>query len=177
MDTTQWLLSNALEESIVFLPFAAGTMAHFENDLYAEDLSPEDLNRRWWQYVAHYQGIEPPAARPAAGCDACTKTHSNDDPGQYYDYALAELILHQIHAHICRNIVHADPHDCSYYGNRDVGDYLASILRLGGTHDWRELLREKTGSDLSAAALMAYYAPLMDYLRHENEGRDCSLPQ
>ncbi len=176
-DMRQWLLSDALTESIVFFPFAAGTMSHFENDLYAEDLSPEDLNRRWWQYVARYQGIEPPAARPERGCDACTKTHINDDPGQYYDYALAELILHQIHAYICREIVHADPHDCSYYGSREVGDYLASMLRLGATHDWRELLREKTGSDLSAASLLAYYQPLTAYLEEQNRGRECSLPE
>ncbi len=175
IDSEQWLLADALTESIVFFPFAAGTMTHFENDLYAGNLTQDELNARWWQYVAQYQGIEPPNERPVGGCDACTKTHINDDPGQYYDYALATVILHQIHAHICSQIVHADPHDCNYYGNREVGAYLNQLLRVGATRDWRELLRETTGEDLSARALVEYYRPLTALLTRENEGRTCEM--
>ncbi len=38
-DPTAWLLQSALE-SIVFLPFSAGTMSHFEHDLYETELPP-----------------------------------------------------------------------------------------------------------------------------------------
>jgi peptidyl-dipeptidase A len=35
-------------------------------------------------------------------CDACTKTHIIDDPGQYYDYAIATVIKYQLHEPIAR---------------------------------------------------------------------------
>ena len=105
-DPKGWLLQSALD-SIVFLPFSAGTMSHFEHDLYEDELPPAEWQKRWWDYVARYQGVVPPAARPEDLCDACTKTHINDDPAQYYDYALASLIKFQLHDHICTKILEA----------------------------------------------------------------------
>src|SRR5690606_30372789 len=57
IDETQYLLNEALDSAIVFIPWSAGVMTRWEHDLYEENLSPEEYNRRWWQYVAKYQGI------------------------------------------------------------------------------------------------------------------------
>jgi peptidyl-dipeptidase A len=174
IDETAWLLEDALTGPIVFLPWSAGVMSHFEHDLYAEELAPELLNDRWWQYVALYQGIAPEGPRPSEACDACTKTHIIDDPAGYYDYALANVLLYQLHDHICRNILSVDPHQCNYYGRRDVGDFLRSILAPGASRDWREVLIEATGRDLTAEPMLEYYRPLLGYLEAQNAGRDCS---
>ena len=99
-DPTGWLMQSALD-SIVFLAWSAGTMSHFERDLYETDLAPDEWQRRWWDYVAEFQGVTPPAGREGDLCDACTKTHINDDAAEYYDYALATLIKFQLHDHIC----------------------------------------------------------------------------
>lgn len=176
VDQNQWLLNQALTGPIVFLPFAAGTMSHFEEALYAGNLPADQLDARWWELAARFQGIAPPGPRGETGCDACTKTHINNDPGQYYDYALANVLVYQLHEHICRQIVHADPHACSYYGRRDVGDFIAGIMRLGQTRDWREVLRESTGSDLSAEPMMRYFEPLAATLEQANRGRTCAWP-
>jgi len=176
IDEVAWLLDSALTGPIVFMPFAAGTMSHFERDLYAEDLPPEEINRRWWAHVARFQGIAPPAERPAEGCDACTKTHINDDPAQYYDYALANVLVYQLHDHICRNLLHEDPHACNYYNRPEVGEFLQAVMSPGATRDWREVLREHTGRDLTAEPMLEYYAPLTAFLREQNEGRDCTWP-
>jgi peptidyl-dipeptidase A len=138
------LLQSALG-SIVFLPFAAGTMTHFEYDLYERDLPVAEWQDRWWQYAATYQGVAPPGRRAPDLCDACTKTHINDDPAQYYDYAIATLIKFQLHDHICRKIVKQDPRTCDYSGSEPAGRFLRDILKLGATHDWRQLMRETTG--------------------------------
>jgi len=151
-------------------------MSHFEKELYADELPADRLNARWWELVGRYQGISPPAERPAAGCDACTKTHINDDPGQYYDYALAEVLVYQLHDHICRQILEQDPHACNYYGRREVGDFLRAIMEPGATRDWREVLTAHTGRDLTAEPMLEYYRPLMSYLEQQNQGRDCSWP-
>lgn len=173
IDQIQWLLNDALSSSsVVFIPFAAGTMTHFEHDLYEEDLPKDQYNQRWWEYVEKYQGIVPPSARGEEFCDAASKTHINNDPAQYYDYALSCVLKFQLHDYIAREILHQDPRNCNYYGNKEVGDFLRSIMRPGSSKDWRQVLKEKTGADLSARAMLEYYQPLMDYLKEQNKGRE-----
>lgn len=175
IDRMRWLLDSALTGPIVFLPWSAGVMSHFERDLYAGELPAAELNRRWWEHVARFQGIAPPSERPADGCDACTKTHIIDDPAGYYDYALASVLQYQLHDHICREILHQDPTSCNYYGHTEVGDFLRSILEPGMTRDWRQVLIETTGRDLTAEPMLAYYRPLMEHLATVNAGRTCTF--
>ena len=172
VDEIQWLLDEALTEAVVFIPFSAGTMSSFEHDLYEKNLSPGEFNARWWKYVEKFQGIEPPTPRGEAYCDACTKTHISNDPAQYYDYAMAFVLKYQLHTYIAKNILNQDPRDCNYYGNKEVGRFLSEILQLGATRDWREVILEKTGEKVSTRAMLEYFAPLMDYLKKENKGRD-----
>jgi peptidyl-dipeptidase A len=174
-DGIRWLLNQALTGPVVFLPFACGTMTHWEYDLYEKDLPRNLYNTRWWEYAARYQGIVPPEPRGEEWCDPATKTHVIDDPAQYYDYALSEVILHQLHRYICREILHQDVHAANYYGSKAAGDYLDSILRLGATRDWAQVMREATGEDLSSAALLEYYAPLQAWLEQQNAGRTVAL--
>lgn len=169
IDGIQLLLSEAME-SAVFIPFAAGTMTHFEHDLYEKKLPARRFNQHWWELTDKYQGVEPPAPRGEEFCDACTKTHIIDDAAQYYDYALASLIKYQLHDHIARKILKQDPHNCNYFGNKEVGKWLMEILSAGATDDWRHIMKMKTGEDISARAMLDYFRPLMDYLAKENPG-------
>lgn len=175
-DEMKTLLKEALNY-VVFIPFSTGTMSMFEHDLYAENLPADQFNKRWWELAAKYQGIAPEKARGEEYCDAATKTHINDDAAQYYDYALSYILLFQVHDHISKNILHQDPHATNYYGNKEVGKFIAEIMKPGASADWRKLLKEKTGSDLSAKAMLDYFAPLMDYLKKENAGRKYTLPE
>jgi peptidyl-dipeptidase A len=170
VDATSLLLKEALNY-VVFIPWSTGTMTHFEQELYADELPAEILNARWWDLVARYQGIAPPEPRDERWCDAATKTHVNDDPAEYYDYALSFVLLFQLHDHVARELLHEDPHDTNYYGRREVGELLERIMRPGASVDWRALLIETTGSDLSARAMLDYFDPLMDWLREQNRGR------
>jgi peptidyl-dipeptidase A len=172
-DAAGWLLQSALD-SIVFLPWSAGTMSHFERDLYEAELPPAEWQGKWWDYVAEFQGVTPPGGRDPELCDACTKTHINDDAAEYYDYALATLIKFQLHDHICTKILKQDVRACDYSGNKEVGAFLKSILSLGATRDWRKVIKDATGEEISPRALMAFYAPLTADLAKRNEGKDCS---
>ncbi|HEV3032319.1 MAG TPA: M2 family metallopeptidase, partial [Polyangia bacterium] len=168
-----WLLQSALMESIVFTSFSAGTMSHFERDVYDAELPPSEWQKRWWSYVAQYQGVVAPDARSEDLCDACTKTHLIDDPASYYDYALATLIKFQLHDHICSKILKQDVRACNYLGRKDVGDFLRGILSKGATRDWRAIIKEATGEPISPRAMMAYFAPLTTELEKRNAGKDC----
>jgi peptidyl-dipeptidase A len=174
-DAMQLLLKEALNY-VVFIPWSTGTMFSFEKDLYFGELEPERWNARWWELAGRYQGIAPPGPRGEEFCDGATKTHVNDDPGAYYDYALSFVLLFQLHGHISREILHQDPRDTNYYGSREVGEFLRSILRPGSSVDWRTMLRRTTGSDLSAQAMVDYFAPLLPWLQEQNKGRNATLP-
>lgn len=172
MDEIARLLDEALDPAVVFIPFSAGTMSFFEHDLYEEALPVESFNERWWEHAARFQGIAPPAPRGEEFCDACTKTHITNDPAQYYDYAMAFVIKYQLHTYIAKNILGQDPRNCNYYGNKEVGGFLWELLSLGATRDWREVLREKTGSEVSTKAMLEYFEPLVAYLQEENADRE-----
>lgn len=175
IDQTAWLLDEAFSQTVPFVAWSAGVMSHWERDLYKEELPPEEWNARWWRYVREFQGVDPPEPRDETWCDAATKTHVNDDPAQYYDYAVATVLKYQLHDHISRKILGADPHAANYMNRKDVGDFLRSILEAGMTEDWRELLKRTTGEDLSTRAMLAYFEPLRVWLEEQNAGRDCSF--
>lgn len=171
VDPMQHMLVEALEQTVAFVPFAAGTMSNFEHDLYERNLPPEQWQARWWELVAKYQGVVPPDPARISDpdlCDACTKTHIIDDPAGYYDYAIATVLKYQLHEHIARKILKQDPHACNYAGNKEVGTFLRGILEQGATRDWRVVLKEATGEDLSTRAMVAYFAPLKAWLDKEN---------
>lgn len=171
------LLREALQ-FVAFIPFSAGTMSRWERDFYAGKLPADSLNARWWEYARRYQGVVPPAGpRGEQYADAATKTHINDDPAQYYDYALSNALLIQLHNHIATTILHQDPHDTDYYGNRQVGDFLRTLMAPGASRPWRDVLRETTGRELDARAMVEYFQPLYVWLQQQNRGRKATLPE
>lgn len=175
-DSIQSLLKEAMN-SVVFIFFSSGTMSNFEKALYVDSLPANQFNQKWWDLAKKYQGIVPPSARGEEFCDAATKTHINDDPAQYYDYALSYVILYQLHNYIAKNILHQDPRATNYYGNKGIGDFLKKIMYSGSSKDWREVLKESTGDDLNAKAMLDYFEPLVNWLKEQNKGRKYTLPE
>lgn len=173
-DETMILLKEALEY-IVFIPWSAGVMTDFEWELYSNNLPADQFNNKWWDLKLKYQGIVPPAERGEEYCDACSKTHINNDAAQYYDYAISYVLLFQFHDYIAKNILKQDPHATNYWGSKETGKFLYDIMKPGASVDWRELLQKSIGSDMSAKPMVDYFAPLMDYLKEQNKGRKHTL--
>ncbi len=175
-DQMQLLLKEALNY-IVFMPWSAGVMTDFEYELYARNLPPDQFNRKWWELKRKYQGIVPPEPRGEMYCDAATKTHINNDAAQYYDYALSYVLLFQFHDHIARQILHQDPHATNYFGEAKVGEFVRELMYPGATVDWRKLLKDTIGEELSARPMLNYFQPLLEYLKKVNRGRKYTLPE
>jgi peptidyl-dipeptidase A len=175
-DDMKQLLKDAMNY-VVFIPWSTGTMSFFEQELYSKNLPADQWNKKWWELAKKFQGIVPPSDRPEDLCDAATKTHINDDPAQYYDYALSFILLFQIHDYISKNILHEDPRATNYFGNKEVGNFIASLMKPGDSVDWRKLLKDKTGEDLSARAMLDFFNPLVEWLKKENEGRKYTLQE
>jgi peptidyl-dipeptidase A len=170
-DVTAFLLDDALARAIPFIYFSCGTMTHWEADIYAHNLPADQWNARWWKYAGDMQGIEPPSPRGEEFCDAATKTHINDNPAYYYNYAFATVFKFQLHDYIARKILHQPPQACNYADNKEVGAWLNNILKKGSTEDWRKVLKEATGEDISTRAMVEYFKPLQSWLEKENKGR------
>jgi peptidyl-dipeptidase A len=176
-DKVAFLLDDALARSVPFIFFASGTMTHWEADIYANHLEPDEWNGRWWEYVSKFQGVEPPEKRGEEWADYATKTHINDTPAYYYNYAVATVLKFQLHDYIARNILHQPPQSCNYAGNKEVGKWLYNILEKGGTEDWRKVLKDATGEELSTRAMVDYFQPLMAWLEEQNKGRKIGWDQ
>lgn len=175
-DATQALMAEALD-FVVLIPWGAGVMTEFEHDLYAKNLPKDQYNQKWWELKKKYQGIVPPTDRGEEYCDAASKTHINNDAAQYYDYSMSNILLFQFHEHIATKILKQDPHATNYYGNKEVGAFLKKLMQPGATVDWRTHLKDNLGEDMSAKAMLNYFAPLMDHLKKVNEGRTHTLPE
>jgi peptidyl-dipeptidase A len=175
-DDMKILLKEALDY-VVVIPWSAGVMTGFEHELYANNLSPDQYNAKWWELVKKYQGIVPPSERGEEFCDAATKTHINDDAAQYYDYAMSNLLLFQFHNYIAKNILKQDPHNTNYWGSKEVGKFLEKLMYPGASVDWREHLKKNLGEEMSAKGMVEYFAPLLDYLKEQNKGRVYTVPE
>lgn len=169
------LLNEALTY-VVNIPWGSGVMTEFEYNLYAKKLPPGQYNKTWWDLVKKYQGIVPPSPRGETFCDAATKTHINDDPAQYYDYSIANILLFQFHHFIADSILHQDPHATNYWGKKEIGTFLNKVMKTGAAVEWRKQLKENIHNDMSAKAMVNYFAPLMNYLEKINAGKRYSLP-
>ncbi len=175
IDRIAQLLKEALNH-VVFIPWSAGVMTRFERALYQDSLPGSAFNATWWDLVRRYQGVVPPGPRGETWADAVTKTHINDDAAQYYDYALAEALLFQLHDHVARAILEQDPHDTDYYGSAETGEFLRALMAPGASRPWREVLQKTTGRELGAQAMVDYFQPLYDWLVEQNRGRTHTLP-
>lgn len=173
-------IQKMMKEAMLYvnmIPWSLGVVTQFEKSLYADGLPEQEFNKKWWELVKKYQGIVPPAERGEEYCDAATKTHVIDDAAQYYDYAIANCLLMQMHMHIATKILKQDPHAANYYGNKEIGKFLKSIMYWGQSKNWRQVLKESTGDDINAKALLQYFQPLLDWLRVENKNRKHTLPE
>ncbi|RMG82550.1 MAG: peptidase [Bacteroidetes bacterium] len=175
-DEMQMMLKEALNY-VVLIPWGAGVMTEFEKSLYAENLPKDEFNKKWWELKKKYQGIVPPSERGEEFCDAASKTHINNDPAQYYDYAISNILLFQFHDYIAKNILHQNPHATNYYNEPKIGDFLKNIMKVGATKHWQQVLEENLGTGMSAKPMLEYFEPLLKHLKEVNKGRKYTLPE
>ena len=81
-------------------------------------------------------------------------------PAYCYNYAVATTLKFRLHDYLARHILH-QPQPCKYAGNKEVGKWLYDILKKGGTEDWRKVLKDGTGEELSTRSMVDYFQPLM----------------
>ena len=166
------LLQQAMDK-IAFLPFGL-LVDKWRWQVFDGTLSPSEYNSGWWALREQYQGIRPPADRPADAFDPGAKYHI---PGNtpYMRYFLAHILQFQFHKAACDIAGFEGPlHRCSIYGNEEVGKRFNAMMELGASKPWPDALEAFTGTrNMDGSAILEYFAPLMTYLEAENENGQC----
>jgi len=165
------LLLNQALDKVAFLPFGL-LMDKWRWEVFNGNTKPADYQKNWTALRLKYQGVVPPAERPATAFDPGAKYHI---PGNtpYARYFLARLLQFQFYQAAAKQSGWTGPlHRCSFYGNKEVGDRLNQMLAMGASKPWPEALEAFTGSrQMDGAAMLAYFQPLMKWLEEQNKGR------
>lgn len=166
------LLNRALGK-IAFLPFGL-LVDRWRWDVFAGKIAPADYNKKWWELVRKYQGIEAPAARGEDHFDPGAKYHVPANV-PYTRYFLAAILQFQFHRALCKLAGQTGPlHTCSVYGNKEVGARLAKMMEMGQAKPWPEALAALSGETaMDASAILEFFKPLHDWLREQNKGKRC----
>jgi len=169
---TGLLLRQAMDK-IAFLPFGL-LIDRYRWDVFSGKIAPADYQKGWDAMRLKYQGIVPPAARPADGFDAGAKYHVPANV-PYTRYFLARVLQFQLYEAACKQAGWKGPlHRCSFYGNKEVGAKLNAMLEMGASKPWPDALEAFTGSrEMSGKAMIRYFAPLTKWLASQTKGQSC----
>jgi peptidyl-dipeptidase A len=167
-----YLLRQAMDK-IAFLPFGL-LIDKWRWEVFSGQVSPADYNKAWWALRTQYQGITPPAERPADAFDPGAKFHiPNNTP--YTRYFLARIYQFQFYRAACAQAGWKGPlHRCSVYGDKAVGAKFNAMMEMGASKPWPEAMQTFTGETRTeASAVTDYFAPLNVWLTAQNKGRKC----
>lgn len=168
----QLLLRQAMDK-IAFLPF--GLMVdRWRWGVFNGEIPEGQYNAGWNRLRLQYQGIVPPVERTEAQFDPGAKYHVPASV-PYTRYFLARILQFQLYQAACQQAGWTGPlHRCSFYGNREVGRRLNAMLEMGASRPWPDALEAFTGTrEMSGDAMIAYFQPLLSWLREQNRGRTC----
>ena len=160
-------------DSIAFLPFGK-LIDEWRWAVFSGEVAPEDYNKAWWEMRQRYQGIAPAVERTEDHFDPGAKYHVPANVS-YTRYFLARILQFQFHRALCETAGHeGDLYACSVFGNEEAGAKFQAMLETGQSEPWQETLEKLTGTrEMDATAIIDYFAPLMGYLKEQNEGRSC----
>ncbi len=160
-------------DKIAFLPFGK-LIDEWRWKVFSGEVPPEQYNAAWWDLRLKYQGIAPPVERSEADFDPGSKYHV---PGNvsYTRYFVARILQFQFQRALCDAAGYeGDLAGCSVYGSKEAGAKLQAMLEPGSSVPWQDTLEKLTGTRAAdASAIIEYFAPLMVYLKEQNEGRSC----
>lgn len=167
---TMLLLRQALDK-IAFLPFGL-LVDQWRWKVFSGEITPAQYNDAWWEMRTRYQGIAPPGPRPSDAFDPGAKYHVPANT-PYTRYFLARVLQFQFYRSLCEAAGHEGPlYRCSFYGSAEAGRRLNAMLALGASQPWPDALEQLTGTrQMDAAAMVAYFEPLMVWLKRQNAGQ------
>ncbi|MBL8631525.1 MAG: M2 family metallopeptidase [Rhodospirillaceae bacterium] len=167
------LLMQKAMDGIAFLPFGL-LVDKWRWQVFSGELTPATYNEGWWKLRNQYQGVRAPTARSADDFDPGAKFHIPDGT-PYMRYFLARVLQYQFYKAACDQIGWKGPlHRCTFFGSKEVGAKFNAMLEMGSSKPWPDALEAFTGTrQMDGSAIIAYYEPLMVWLKEQNKDRKC----
>ena len=167
-------LRTALDK-IAFLPFGL-LIDKWRWQVFSGETKPADYNKAWWELREKYQGVAPPVERTEANFDPGAKYHI---PGNvpYARYFLARVYQFQFYKAMCDASGYKGPlNRCSFYGSKEAGAKLNTMLEAGQSQPWQQTLKTMTGEDhLDAGPMIEYFQPLYTWLKQQNAANNVKV--
>jgi len=139
-------LGSSLRAQLLVFSRWCQVMLRFERAMYE---NPEqDLNKKWWDLVEHYQMVPKPPGRDAP--DYASKIHIVVAPVYYHNYMMGEMFASQLLATIYKTLYpNTAKSDIVLPNNPKVGQFLLEkVFKMGNTLSWNELTKFATGEHL-----------------------------
>lgn len=177
-DNINALFHMALER-VAFLPFGL-LIDKWRWDVFENKIPESEWNKHWWSLREQYQKVHAPSERGEEFFDPGAKYHIPAD-SQYIAYFVAHILEFSFYRSLCIEAGQYDPnnaqakplHKCDFYQNEKAGAKLKAGLELGFSEHWTVALERLTGeTDISADALIEYFAPLQTFLKKQNDMSD-----
>jgi peptidyl-dipeptidase A len=172
-DKDTFLLLRQAMDKVAFLPFGL-IVDKWRWGVFSGETPASSYNKAWTDLRLKYQGIIPPVERSEANFDPGAKYHV---PGNtpYMRYFLARILQFQFYKAACDMAKWKGPlHRCSFYGNKEVGRRMEAMLAMGASKPWPDALQAFTGKrDIDGTAMIAYFKPLIGWLKTQNKGKSC----
>ncbi|XP_045116163.1 angiotensin-converting enzyme-like [Portunus trituberculatus] len=159
-----------------FMPFAR-VMDLWREGVFNGTTHEKDWNCAWWDLRVSVQGIKPPDVRTEKDFDPGAKYQIAAD-SSYTRYFVAFVLQFQIYKSLCMAAGEYDPkdkrkslHECDFYLSPAAGNILRSVMKLGASKPWEEVvevLTEGRETGLNATAMREYYKPLEEWLTRDN---------
>ncbi|MEP6745953.1 MAG: M2 family metallopeptidase, partial [Gemmatimonadota bacterium] len=167
---TLLLLRQALDK-VAFLPFGL-LVDRWRFGVFDGSIPPSQYNAGWWRLRNQYQGVSAPTARSEADFDPGAKLHVPSNV-PYTRYFLARIYQFQFYRALCQAAGHTGPlYRCSFFGSREAGARLATMLEAGQSKPWPQILHDLSGENaLDAGAMVEYFQPLQVWLEQQNRGQ------
>ncbi|RUS83506.1 hypothetical protein EGW08_008756, partial [Elysia chlorotica] len=161
------LMQMALDK-VAFLPFGL-LVDRWRWQVFQGNITPDNYNRKWWDFRLQYQGIRPPVPRSERDFDPGAKYHI---PAHmpFVSYFVAYIQEFQMYKALCDVSGHRGLlHECDLYGSQEAGYRLRTILEAGSSLPWQVQLKALTGSaTVTADAILEYFRPLRLWLERYN---------
>ena len=160
-------------DSIAFLPFGK-LIDEWRWGVFSGEITPDNYNQAWWDLREKYQGIAPPVERTEADFDPGAKYHIPANVS-YTRYFLARILQFQFQRSLCETPgtrVTCTParSTAARRPARSSTPCWQPARASPGRTRWRLM----TGTrEMDATAIIDYFAPLMGYLKEQNEERSC----
>ncbi|XP_062128422.1 angiotensin-converting enzyme [Drosophila sulfurigaster albostrigata] len=141
------------------------------HDLLNGTVDMDTVNKHYWKLLEQHAGIEPPTDRTEGAIDFPYKFYVNIEQNFQTKKFISEILGYQLYRALCqKSNHHGQLHNCDFYGNFVVGNSLKSMMSLGSTKPWKQVLAKvlPKNSGLSSLALLEYYQPIVDWLKTHN---------